>query len=139
MADTSIPLQASPKVRYQQGCAQPKCTTPSPVKQYYCPREKVYYCEEHHAKHDCSPAKVLPFQRLVREVAKDFKSDLHFQADAVAAEVRKDGLSSCCEATAIYSSINANHYCQKCSGLLLNICKDPMCDMCVFPMCGPKP
>jgi len=27
----------------------------------------------------------LPFQRLVREIAQDFKSDLRFQADAVAA------------------------------------------------------
>ncbi len=80
--DTSIPLQASPKVRYQQGCAQPKCATPTAtLTQIMCYREQVYYCEEHWRTHQCQapPPRIFAPTRFLD--AKEFESFLNTTPD----------------------------------------------------------
>lgn len=80
--DTSIPLQASPKVTYQTGCAEPKCATPTAtLKQIMCYREQVYYCEEHWRTHQCSalPPRIFAPTRFVD--AKEFESFINTNPD----------------------------------------------------------
>ncbi|THD21086.1 histone H3 [Fasciola hepatica] len=61
----------------------------------------------------------LPFQRLVREIAQDFKTDLRFQSSAVSAlqEVRPTWLDFSKTPTCVPSMPNASRLCPRISSL----------------------
>ncbi|XP_022346326.1 histone H3.3-like [Enhydra lutris kenyoni] len=95
MLDTvSVPLSAhSPKKKVQEGRRKTKTATGGVKKPHrYRPGTVALREIRRYQKSTELLIRKLPFQRLVREIAQDFKTDLRFQSSAVMA------LQEACEA-----------------------------------------